>query len=144
MIGSSRALGGGISYKAGGTIHIARFVKFDSTSPQLVESTSGDASMGIMQEGMRDPPGLTSSTDATVAATSGDTGTFFVYQGGDSCRLWMVNAVTAGQMIKASTGGKGTPHTSGAALCTAIALEAGNPDELVRVLVLQANTYVSL
>ncbi len=144
MIGSSRSLGGGTSYKAGGTIHIARFVKFDSTAFQILESTSGDASLGIMQEGMRDPPGLTSGTDATVAATSGDKATFFIYQTGDRCRVWLVNAATAGQMLKASTGGKATPHTSGAALCGAVALTSGNPDELIECLVLGPNNYVSL
>ena len=144
MISSSRSLGGGLSYKAGGTIHIARFVKLDSTAYQILECTSGDAALGIMQEGMSSPPGLNSSVDATVAAVSGDKATFNIYQAGDLCRVWCINAVTAGQMLKASTGGKATPHTSGGALCGAVAITSGNPDDLIQCLVLGPNNYVSL
>lgn len=140
---SYRSLGGGVSWVAGGTIHIARFVKPDSTAFQIVEATSGDPILGIMQEGMRDPPGLNSSVDATIAATTGDKATFNIYYPGDRCRLWMINAVTAGQYIKASTAGKGTPHTTGTASVGAIALTAAAADELGEVLIVTPG-YVNL
>lgn len=134
-IGSSRSLGGGVSYKAGGTIHIARFVKLDSTAFQILECTSGNAVLGVMQEGMRDPPGSSSTVDATIAAISGDKGRFHIYQDGDKCRVWLIAAVTAGQAIKASTDGKAIAHTSGAANIGGFALTDGAADELIEMLV---------
>lgn len=142
MTGSYRSLGGGVSWKAGGTIHVSRFVKQDSTAFQLVEATSGDPTLGIMQEGMGGSPGLNSSSDNTIAAVSGDKATFNIYYPGDKCRLWLVNACNAGAFLKASTNGKGTPHTTGTADCGAIALTAGNPDELIEVLVIQGASVV--
>ena len=92
------SLGGGISWKAGGTIHVSRFVKRDSTAFQCLEADSGNAILGVMQEGQRDAPG-TVGADATVAANSGDKGTFRVYENGETCRVLCIAAVTAGQAL---------------------------------------------
>lgn len=134
MPASSRALGGGISWKAGGTIAPSVFVKMDSTAFQVIQADSGNALIGVMQEGQRDPPGTTGA-DAAVAATSGDKATFHIYQTGDKCRVRVIAAVTAGQAVKASTGGKGIAHTSGAANIGGFALTSANADELVEILV---------
>lgn len=139
MPASSRALGGGISYVAGGTIAPSRFVKMTSTAFTVLQADSGNALLGVMQEGQRDPPGITGS-DADIAAISGDKATFHIYQTGDRCRVKLAGAVTAGQAVKASLNGMGMPHTSGAANIGGFALTNGNNGDLIEILV-QTGTF---
>ena len=134
MPASSRALGGGISWIAGGTIAPSRFVKQTSTAFTIIQATSGDALLGVMQEGQRNAPGVTGS-DSAIAAINGDAGTFFIYNPGDRCRVELIAAVTAGQFLKASTDGKAIAHTTGTANIGGSALTSGNAGDKIEILV---------
>jgi hypothetical protein len=134
MPASYRSLGGGVSWKAGGTIAPSVFVKRDSTAFQILQADSGNALLGVMQEGQRDAPGTTGA-DSAVAALSGDKATFNIYQDGDRCRVKLAVAVTAGQAVKASLNGQGAPHTSGAANIGGFALTSGNIGDQVEIIV---------
>lgn len=131
MYSSSRALGWP-SLLAGGTIAPSTAIKLDTTARQVVQATSGDACMGIMQLGMRDFPGGTGS-DTTIAAILGDTN-FDFYTRLDYCQISAINAFTPGQWAKASTGGKATPHTTGAAFALGQVTDSCNAGDLVHML----------
>ena len=134
MPASSRALGGGISWVAGGTIAPSRFIKQTSTAFTVIQATSGEALLGVMQEGQRNAPGLTGS-DADIAAISGDAGTFNVYNPGDRCRVKVIAAVNPGVALKCSTGGMGITHSTGTANIGGFTLTSGNAGDLVEILV---------
>lgn len=127
----SRALGWP-SMVAGGTIAPSVGIKLDTTADQVVQATSGDALIGVMQLGQRDTPGLTGS-DSTIAAIVGDTN-FDFYVRGDWCQVQALAAFTAGQWWKASTGGKAVPHTTGTAFCGGQVRDTANAGELIHTL----------
>lgn len=135
MPASNRALGGGISWVAGGTIAPSVFVKQTSTAFTILQADSGNGLLGVMQEGQRGPPGITGS-DSAVAAIAGDVASFNIYQTGDRCRVKCIGSVTAGQALKASTGGQAISHTSGSADIGGFALTNANSGELVEILVM--------
>lgn len=136
MPASSRSLGGGISYVAGGTIAPSRFVKLSQAAAWTVlQADSGNGILGVMQEGQRNAPGLPGS-DTTIAAIAGDAGTFNIYQAGDKCRIELLVAVGAGQALKASTGGKAIAHTSGSADIGGFAMTDGATGDFIEMLVM--------
>lgn len=142
MPASSRALGGGISWVAGGTIAPSVFVRQTSTAFTIVQATSGEALLGVMQEGQRNAPGITGS-DSAIAALVGDAGTFNIYNPGDRCRVKVIAAVNPGVALKASTGGLGISHTTGTANIGGFTLTAGNAGDLVEILVYTGTLVLS-
>lgn len=98
-------MGRPIPYRAGGSIHPSRFVKFGTTDNTVVEAGAGDLPMGISAEYVDRPPydGL----DTGLAAQSGEM--VLVYQLGDVCWLETGAAVTTERRLKPSTNGVGIP-----------------------------------
>ena len=119
-----------LSFKAGGTIAPASFVKFDtSADEQVVAAGAGDPVIGVSQEGMKRAPGLPGS-DTAIAAESGDT--VHVYGWGNDCLLTLGGTVTRGDYLKSDASGFGVTASSGDET-GAIALQSGTSGVKIRV-----------
>ena len=128
------------SKKAGGSINIATFVKFDSTTPadnQVIQATANtDNIMGVSEAGPHVNPftfGSTTLGDGLAAISGEDVN---VYGMGEVCLLRIGGTVTVGDYLTATTGGKGITATTGNHY-GAQAEESGVTDQLIRVRVLQ-------
>lgn len=124
------------SWVAGGNISPSVFVTIDPSADETVleASVTGQPTIGVMQQGMRDTPGLTGS-DTDVAAASGDQN-FHVFAPGDICPLVAGGTFNAGAELMATTNGRGILATSGYYV-GAIALQAGVNDRVVNVMVVR-------
>lgn len=128
---------------AGGTIRRARFVNLKTTANHTVEEAdANDRTIGIAQEGGREPALPSVTADPPEAAQSGDQ--LRVYVPGDTCLLEIGSGgCTAGDDLKSDTDGKGVARaTTGTTVQNvgAIALETASEGELAKVLV--TYTYV--
>ena len=120
---------------AGGNINPARFIIGDTTANNTaLQSGANGKTIGISQDGAKDPPGTGGSS---LAAAAGEMLSHFTI--GQICRLEAAGAITAFDELESDTNGKGTPVAATAASIRyigAIALEAaGGAGELIQVLV---------
>lgn len=125
------------SWVAGGDISPSVFVVIDPSADETViegGASPGQPTIGIMQQGMRDTPGLTGS-NTDIAASSGDQN-FHVFAIGDICPLVAGGTFNAGAELMVTTGGRGILATSGYYV-GAIALQAGINDRVVNVMVVR-------
>ena len=111
------------SWVAGGTIAPCRFVVPDPSADETILqcSVGGQPTIGVMQEGQKDTPGLTGS-DAIVAAVLGDQN-FKVHGLTDVCLIEAGGAFNAGAELMTDTNGRAVYATTGYYV-GAIALQA--------------------
>lgn len=120
-------------YIATGDINPARFVTANvALDFGVQESVATDDVVGISQAGAKAAP-LGFYTPSTLAAASGDP--LDVYGEGEECSLELGGTVTAGQVLKPTTAGKGIAATIGTDKIGAKALEAGVSGDIIRVVV---------
>lgn len=127
---------GQFSWAAGGTIAPCRFVGADRSGEEQVLQASvlGQPTFGVMQEEMRDAPGLTGS-DAAIAAIANDTG-FKVHPWGSPCLVEAGGTFNFGDDLMSDTSGKAILATSGYYV-SARALQNGVSGRKVYVLPVQ-------
>ena len=124
------------SWVAGGTIAPCRFVVPDPSADETIVqcSVNGQPVIGVMQEGMRDTPGLTGASDV-VAASSGDQD-FKVHGLGDVCLIECGGTFNAGAEVMPDTSGKAIYALVGYYV-GGIALQAGASGRKVRIQVVR-------
>jgi len=97
-----------LSGMANGNIHPARAIMMDSsTRHRVIEATAGASCIGIAQIGERRDP---SNSDG-YAAIAGEPIKYWGH-GAKDVPAWLGGSVTAGQRLKATTGGKLIATTS--------------------------------
>ena len=114
------------NYVAGDDLKGNRFVKADSTAGQVVAAGDGDTPFGITDR-VGSPPTVTDE----VAAVEGDR--VDIVQAGIT-DLELGGTVSFGEYIEPGTDGVGVAYTDGAP--GALALEDGDAEDIIRVLVL--------
>jgi len=117
---------------ANGDIYPCRFVCL--TGNFMVEQATDEANplMGVSQEGSNQPPLSDLVSGDPKAAVSGQP--VHVFTDGDVCLLQLGEAVSAGDLLTAGTGGKGVSvDWTGNAHFGAIALQNGGQDEKIMV-----------
>lgn len=123
----------GFGFKAGGNVNPARFCKLDTTADHtVIEATAGSQIIGVSQKGTRNAP--YSSLDDGYCAIAGET--FRLFTTTEVCPIELGGTVTAGDRLKATTGGKAITASTGDYF-GAIALESGVSGEFIQVEVLQ-------
>ncbi len=109
----------------------SRFVKFGTTSFQVLQCVGSDAPVGVSQEGQKYPPSDENASN-TYAGSAGDV--IAIYGPGRTCLLELGSAVTVGNFVKPDSSGRGVP-ASGGVNAGAVATESGIPGDLIRVIV---------
>ncbi|MGD9644315.1 MAG: capsid cement protein [Pirellulales bacterium] len=120
---------------AGGNINPARFIIQDTTANNTaLQAGANGKTIGVSQDGPKDPPGTGGSS---LAAAAGEMFSHFTL--GQICRMEAGDAITAGDELESDTNGKAVPVAATAATVRyvgAIALEAaGGAGEFLQVLV---------
>lgn len=126
------------SYVAGGDIAPSRFVKAGSTDFEVLQATANAQILGIAQEGTREAPIPSVSTNLAAS----DTETLSVYGLTEECLLELGGTVTVGARLKSDANGKGVAAATTGTTAQeygAIALEGGASGELIRVQVITGN-----
>lgn len=119
---------------AGGTIEPSRFVIQSTVAAyQVLQSGSGGKAIGISQEGSYLYPSTSNPTNATYAATTGES--LSVYGVGSVCYLTCGSGVTQGDFLKSDADGKGIPATTGD-FVGAVARQSGSASDKILVEVL--------
>lgn len=124
------------SYRANGTIRVARFVKLDpADNNSILECDAGERTIGITQMGGREAPIPSVTADPPQAAQSGDD--VQVHLVGENCLLYAgVGGWTAGDLLKSDADGAGISLVEGAGTSEeagAIALETVSAGEYGKV-----------
>ncbi len=122
-------------FQASGAIIVSRFVKISGDNT-VAAAGSGDRPIGISQAGGRYAPIPTVTDDPPQAAVSGEH--LSVHMPGSVCLLELGDTVTAGALLKPSTGGVGIPVAGTDKLeedYGAIAIQGGASGEKRSVLV---------
>src|SRR5262245_21897153 len=99
------------AFQATGDIFPSRFVKING-SHKVAQAGTNERAMGVSTEGTKFPPGSQGLSAPYKAAEAGDNLT--VYGDGDICLLEIGSGgVTAGDLLKSDTNGKGvtSPQT---------------------------------
>lgn len=117
------------NFIAGGNIRCSRFVKQSTAADNTVlEADAGERTIGISQEGGREPP--LPSVTTMYAAQAGDN--IHVYGDTEQCLLELGDTVVRGDRLKSDADGKGVPAAT-TDLFGAIALTSGASGEKIRV-----------
>jgi hypothetical protein len=121
------------SYIAKGDINSSRFVKSDGTNDfAVVEGTANAEVRGIAMEGSREAP--IPSVTSPLAAKTGEG--LLVYGNGQQCLLELGGTVSAGDVLKSDSAGKGVVIATGGDTLQhigAVALEGGVSAEKILV-----------
>jgi len=119
------------SFVAGSDILPSRFVTPNiSLDHSVIAATTGDLPIGVSQEYMQYAQ-FDIGISNTNAATSGQP--VNVYTEGEECLLELGGTVTAGALLKPSTGGVAIAGTAGTDKMGARSLEAGVSGDIIRV-----------
>ena len=111
-----------VSFVCGGTVAPCSFVKLSAAADEtILQAGAGDPVIGVVQEGMKRPPGLPGS-DVAVAGEAGDT--VLVFGLGDDCLVQAGAAITRGAYVKSDASGfavaaSATDEAAGVALQSA-------------------------
>ena len=100
------------TYRANGTIRVARFVKIDpNDNNSILEADANEAIIGVSQIGGRTAPIPDVVTDPPEAAqATEDCNVFFI---GEDCLLYLgTGGVTAGSELISDADGKGVPRAT--------------------------------
>lgn len=118
------------SFKAGGNISPARFVKPDTTTDeQVLQCGAGDRIIGVSQAGTHRTPYSTLDDGYAAVATE----EIEVFGIGEQPWLELGGTVAVGDRLKADANGKGVATTTDLDEWGAIALQAGIVGQLARV-----------
>jgi hypothetical protein len=125
------------TYKAGGTIRVARFVKI-SAAFTVSECDANERTVGISDMGGNEAPIPSVTNDPPYAAIAGESVTVH-HQDGETCLLYLgTGGCTAGALLKSDADGAGVviDETAGnKEEVGAIAEEAGSAGEYVHVMI---------
>lgn len=102
------------AYKAGGTIHRARFVKVGAADNVVLQADADARILGISQLGGRAAP-IPDNSNTTEAATSGESLMIYDSNGpDDEPLLELGETVARGTLLKSDANGKGIAADEGA------------------------------
>jgi hypothetical protein len=119
-----------MGWVANGNISPSVFVKLDTTTAgRVLQAGAGDDVYGVSQQGVRNLP--YASLDDGFAAIVGEN--IRVYEDDEECWIQVAVTVTAGQKLKPTTGGVGTPVTANNDIYGCITLQDGTAGKLVKV-----------
>jgi hypothetical protein len=125
------------TYKAVGNISPASFVK-PSGSEQVVQCGAGDVSIGVSQPGTNSAPGTTGASP--YAAVSGQS--VVVYHMSQIVEVTIGAVAIVPGFVKADANGFAIQAAAGNQ-AAAYSFEAGNPGQLVRMMVLSPGSIAT-